>query len=124
MTVSLSIRKTQGQYAHAFEAISGYTGWLTGKRLGIGVAFVALFLIAERLTLIHEIAPLNIDPWSPSAGMAVALLLAAGFAYTPFVLCATLLSSIFIYQAPGVLAASAPAALLALGLVVLAYVIR
>jgi hypothetical protein len=125
MTVSLSIRKTQGQSARAFEAISGYTGWLTGKRLGIGVAFVALYLIAERLFLIHEIAPLNIDPWSPSAGMAVALLLAAGFAYTPFVLCATLLSSIFIYQAPyGVLAASAPAVLLALGLVILAYVIR
>ena len=88
MTVSLSNGKPQGKSARAFEAISGYTGWLTGKRLGIGIAFVALYLIAERLTLIHEIAPLNITPWNPAAGMAVALLLAGGFVYTPFVLAA------------------------------------
>lgn len=125
MTVSLSNGKPQGKSARAFEAISGYTGWLSGKRLGIGIAFVALYLIAERLTLIHEIAPLNITPWNPAAGMAVALLLAGGFAYTPFVLSAELLSSIFIDQAPyGVSAATVPAVLLALGLVILAYVIR
>jgi two-component system, LuxR family, sensor kinase FixL len=83
MTVSLSNGKPQDKPAPAFEAISGYTGWLTGKRLGIGIAFVALYLVAERLTLIHDIAPLNITPWNPAAGMAVALLLAGSLRKSP-----------------------------------------
>ena len=117
MTVSPSIRKSQDYLARVFEAI---VGWVVSTRLYIVIAFLAAYLIADRLTLIHEM-PLGITPWSPSAGVAVVLLLVGGFAYAPFVLGAEILSGILVYEAAY---GGAPAAALTGGLCALAYIMR
>lgn len=96
-----------------------------GRRLAIGAAFIALYLLVERLTLVHEIAPLGISPWSPTAGMIIVLLMIGGLAYTPFVFAATFLSNLLVYDAPlGTLACGAAALTFTLGFTALAFIMQ
>lgn len=91
----------------------------------IGTAFVILYLVAERSTLLYELDGLGITLWSPSAGLGLTLLLMMGVKFAPFVFAASLASAMFVYAGPRSPAAMIGTSLvLALGLSVIARVCR
>jgi two-component system, LuxR family, sensor kinase FixL len=63
-----------------------------GVALALSVVFVALYLALDRLSFIEAQHGINITPWSPSAGLALALLIIKGPRWFPAVFAAELLS--------------------------------
>jgi signal transduction histidine kinase len=91
----------------------------------VGTAFVLLYLLAERLTLLYELDGLGITLWSPSAGLSLTLLLMRGVKFAPFVFVASLAAETIIYAGPPNLPAMIGTSLvLALGLSVIASTCR
>jgi PAS domain S-box-containing protein len=64
-------------------------GWAV---LALSVAYIALYVTLDRLSFIEAQHGINITPWSPSAGLALALLIIKGARWFPAVLAAELLS--------------------------------
>jgi PAS domain S-box-containing protein len=60
--------------------------------LALSVAFIALYVALDRLSFIEAQHGINITPWSPSAGLALALLIIKGARWFPAVFAADLLS--------------------------------
>jgi PAS domain S-box-containing protein len=60
--------------------------------LGLSVAFIALYVTLDRLSFIEAEHGIDITPWSPSAGLALALLIIKGPRWFPAVFAAELLS--------------------------------
>src|SRR3984893_13911855 len=65
-------------------------GWRVGA---LQISFVALYLALDRLSFIGALRGIGITPWSPSSGLAMALLTIKGLRYDPLVMAAELLSS-------------------------------
>src|SRR6516162_2653151 len=59
----------------------------------LSVGYVALYLALDRLTFIGALHGINITPWNPTTGLALALLLIKGLRYAPLVMATELLSS-------------------------------
>jgi small-conductance mechanosensitive channel len=71
-------------------------GWSTNpacRAVSLSVGFVALYLALDRLSFIGALHGIGITPWSPSSGLAMALLIIKGLRYAPLVMAAELLSS-------------------------------
>jgi PAS domain S-box-containing protein len=60
--------------------------------LALSVGFIALYVTLDRLSFIEAQHGINITPWSPSAGLALALLIIKGPRWFPAVFAAELLS--------------------------------
>jgi len=60
--------------------------------VALPIGFVALYLALDRLSFIGGLHGIGITPWSPSTGLAMALLIIKGLAYAPLVMAAELLS--------------------------------
>src|ERR1700745_2453870 len=60
--------------------------------LALSVAYIALYVALDRLSFIEAQHGIDITPWSPSAGLALALLLIKGLRWSPLVFAAELLS--------------------------------
>jgi PAS domain S-box-containing protein len=60
--------------------------------LALSVAFIALYLTLDRLSFIEAQHGIDITPWSPSSGLALALLIIKGLGWFPAVFAAELLS--------------------------------
>jgi PAS domain S-box-containing protein len=60
--------------------------------VALSVGYVALYLALDRLSFIEAQHGINITPWSPSAGLALALLIIKGLRWFPAVFAAELLS--------------------------------
>ena len=78
--------------------------------LSLSVAYIALYLTLDRLSFIEAQHGIGITPWSPSAGLAMALLIIRGLRWSPVVFAAELLSAatlpeVAIPSAPIVIAA-------------------
>jgi two-component system, LuxR family, sensor kinase FixL len=65
-------------------------GW---RAVALPIGFVALYLTLDRLSFIGALHGIGITPWSPSSGLAMALLIIKGLRYAPLVMAAELLSS-------------------------------
>jgi PAS domain S-box-containing protein len=85
----------------AAEDVTRLPAWAAPPRSSIGrawtvlvlsVAFVALYLTLDRLSFIEAQHGIGITPWSPSAGLALALLIIKGPRWFPAVFLAELLS--------------------------------
>jgi two-component system, LuxR family, sensor kinase FixL len=63
------------------------------RAAALSVGYVALYLTLDRLSFIGPLHGIGITPWSPSAGLAIGLLLIKGLRYAPLVLVADLASS-------------------------------
>src|ERR1700740_3084614 len=61
--------------------------------LTLSIGYIALFLPLDRFSFIEAQHGINITPWSPSAGLALALLIIKGPRWFPAVFAAELLSS-------------------------------
>src|SRR6516225_615776 len=65
----------------------------TGAVLALSVGYIALYLTLDRFSFIEAQHGIGITPWSPSAGLAVALLIVKGLRWSPVVFTAELLSA-------------------------------
>src|SRR6516225_5028198 len=81
--------------------VSGVPAWAAPPRSPIGrawtyltlsVAYIALYMTLDRLSFIEAQHGINITPWSPSAGLALALFIIKGLRWFPAVFAAELLS--------------------------------
>jgi PAS domain S-box-containing protein len=77
------------------DQLRGPTTWSTPvwRAAALSVGYVVLYLTLDRLSFVGPLHGIGITPWSPSAGLAIALLLIKGVRYAPLVLVADLLSS-------------------------------
>jgi PAS domain S-box-containing protein len=64
-----------------------------GKAAALSIAYIALYLTLDRLSFIGSLHGIGITPWSPSSGLAMALLMLKGPRYALLVMAAELLSS-------------------------------
>src|SRR6516164_3704762 len=101
------------------ENIAHVPAWAAPARSRIGrawvalaqsVAYIALYLTLDRFSFIEAQHGIGITPWSPSAGLAMALLIIKGPRWSPVVFAAELLSAatlpeVAIPSAPIVIAA-------------------
>jgi PAS domain S-box-containing protein len=69
---------------------SASPGW---QAVALSVGYIALYLTLDRLSFIAALHGIGITPWSPSAGLAVSLLIIKGLRYAPLVMLAEALSS-------------------------------
>src|SRR5499427_7105781 len=58
-------------------------GWRT---IALSIGYVALYLALDRLSFIGALHGIGITPWSPTAGLAMALLIIKGFRYAPLIM--------------------------------------
>jgi two-component system, LuxR family, sensor kinase FixL len=70
------------------------------RAAALSVGYVALYLVLDRLSFIGALHGIGITPWSPSAGLGMALLVIKGLRYAPLVLAAELLSGATLPMAP------------------------
>jgi two-component system, LuxR family, sensor kinase FixL len=90
-----------------------------------GGAYLALYLALESITLVHPFDTLGITLWGPSRAVSLVLLLTKGFAYSPFLFVAALLSDLLIYREAQELFVMLPAdGVLALGYTGLAALLK
>lgn len=66
----------------------------------LGVAFVALYIALDWVSLIDPLGPLRITPWNPAPGLALFLLLRLGLALTPWLFVAALATETLIRGVP------------------------
>jgi two-component system sensor kinase FixL len=66
----------------------------------LSVGYVALYVALDRLSFIGALHGVGITPWSPSTGLAMALLIIKGLRYAPLVMAAELLSDATLPIAP------------------------
>jgi two-component system sensor kinase FixL len=82
----------------------------------MGVVFIGLYLVLERMSFIHPWAPTAITPWSPQVGLAFGLVLLRGLPAIPAVLLAMLIAESLVRVTPAPFAAvAAGAVVMALG---------
>lgn len=91
----------------------------------LGIAFIPIYLMIERVTFIHQLDGLGITLWGPSAGLALLLLMRLGPGHVATVFAASLITDFSIYTGPrGVLAPVATSLALAGGLTAIAMTLR
>jgi hypothetical protein len=69
-------------------------GWSTNpacRAVSLSVGYVAVYVTLDRLSFIGALHGIGITPWSPSSGLAMALLIIKGLRYAPLVMAAELL---------------------------------
>jgi two-component system, LuxR family, sensor kinase FixL len=93
--------------------------WLTG------CAFIVIYIVVEKLSLVYKLDGLGITLWGPSAGLSLVLLLTRGLSFAPFIFLASLIADFAVYLGPrGLVAPTATSAVLAVGLSVLAWTLQ
>jgi len=85
--VAQHIRRTPEQAALFGSRISN--GWRT---MMLSIGYVALYLAFDRLSFIGALHGIGITPWSPTAGLAMVLLIIKGLRYSPLILAGELFS--------------------------------
>jgi PAS domain S-box-containing protein len=71
----------------------GWSASPASRAIALAVGYIALSVSLDHLSYIGALHGINITPWSPSTGLALALLLFKGLRYAPLVMAAELLSS-------------------------------
>jgi len=66
------------------------------RDLAIAGGFVVLYLLLDRLSYLETIHGIDITPWNPQRGLALAMLIVGGVTYAPLVVLAGLLSSVLL----------------------------
>ena len=85
--VAQRIRRTPEQAALFGSRIGN--GWRT---MMLSIGYVALYLAFDRLSFIGALHGIGITPWSPTAGLAMVLLIIKGLRYSPLILAGELFS--------------------------------
>lgn len=106
----LTARRMNGPAVDAWSRLAGLQprSW---SALGLSAAYVALYLLLDRISSLEVLHGLDVTPWQPEPGLSVALLLVAGLDYAPVVVVAALLSSQLLPDVPVPLPTALAAAL-------------
>jgi two-component system, LuxR family, sensor kinase FixL len=86
--------------AQEWAARIGSSASHTWRATALSIGYVALYLTVDRLSFIGALHGIGITPWSPSTGLAMALLIVKGLRYAPLVMAAELLSGATLPIAP------------------------
>src|SRR6516165_1288791 len=70
------------------------------RAIVLSVAYVAVYLVLDRISFIEPLHAVNITPWNPSTGVMLALLIVKGVRWSPIVLVAELISGATLPQIP------------------------
>jgi len=70
------------------------------RAIVLSVAYVAVYLVLDRISFIEPLHGVNITPWNPSTGVMLALLIVKGVRWFPVVLVAELISGATLPQIP------------------------
>ena len=70
------------------------------RAIVLSVAYVAVYLVLDRISFIEPLHGVNITPWNPSTGVMLALLIIKGVRWSPVVLVAELISGATLPQIP------------------------
>jgi signal transduction histidine kinase len=90
-----------------------------------GCAFIVVYIVVERVSLVYKLDGLGITLWGPSAGLSLILLLTRGLSLAPFIFLASLIADFAVYSGPrGVVAPLATSIVLAVGLSSLAWTLQ
>ena len=81
------------------------------RAVGTAAAFLAVYVLLDRISFIHQFSTLSITPWNPPAGLVLALLLIRGPGHAPLVFLAALLADMLVRDLPGTLLPSSLTAL-------------
>ena len=73
-------------------APKGWSARSACRAVALSAGYIALYIALDRLSFIGALYGIGITPWSPSAGLAMALLVIKGLRYAPLVLAAEFLS--------------------------------
>jgi signal transduction histidine kinase len=71
------------------------------RAAALGVAFVAAYVLLDRLSYIHPLGQYGITPWNPQPALAIALLMMGGRRWLPVVFAAAAGSEWIVRGAPG-----------------------
>jgi two-component system, LuxR family, sensor kinase FixL len=74
--------------------------WRIFRVAALSVGFIALYVLLDRLSFIGALHGIGITPWSPSSGLAMALLIIKGLGFAPLVMVAEMLSGAILSVAP------------------------
>ena len=95
------------------------------RYLVTGAAYIALYAVLDRLSLVHEFQGLGISLWSPSIGLSVAILLAYGPGFAPLMFVAIFLTDFYVHAVSrGIASIMMTAAILATGYAALAWLLQ
>ena len=70
------------------------------RAIVLSVAYVAVYLVLDRISFIEPLHGINITPWNPSTGVMLALLIIKGVRWSPVVPVAELISDATLPQIP------------------------
>ncbi|MBV8537058.1 MAG: PAS domain S-box protein [Alphaproteobacteria bacterium] len=59
----------------------------------LALAYIAAYVLLDRISYIDALRGLDVTPWQPEAGLALAILVTAGLSFTPVAVAAALVSS-------------------------------
>ena len=70
------------------------------RRVLLAAAFLAAYVVLDRVSFIHSLNALNITPWNPAPGLGLAFLLLAGPRITPLFFVAALVADVAVRGTP------------------------
>jgi signal transduction histidine kinase len=81
----------------------------------VGLAFVAGYLLLDRVSFLYPVTGFNVTPWNPQPALAIALVMLRGQAWLPLVFATIAIAEHFIHHNPSLTTAVIVACVQALG---------
>ena len=94
------------------ESLGVRVGSGTWRALGIGIAYVAIYVLLDWVSYIDPVAAFAITPWNPPPGLSIAFLLRRGVRQAPWLFVAALAAEFLVRGAPAPLPVMIAASLL------------
>lgn len=66
------------------------------REWGLALAYIAGYVLLDRISFVHPLAPYGITPWNPPPGLSLALLLGFGLRFSPALLVAAALADVLV----------------------------
>lgn len=63
---------------------------------GLALAYIAGYVLLDRISYVHPLAPYGITPWNPPPGLSLALLLGCGLHFAPALFIAAVLADVLV----------------------------
>jgi two-component system sensor kinase FixL len=73
---------------------------MSRSHLAVGLAYLASYVVLDKLSYIHPFAVFGITPWNPQTGLSFALILLFGRQYLPWLFAAQLVADLIVRRLP------------------------
>ena len=82
------------------DVVTSRSGRPDFRNWAIALAYVALYLVIDRLASVRPVLAIGVTPWHPAMGLTLTFLLLFGIRWLPFTFVATFLSGALIHPSP------------------------